>query len=219
MHLLKKNIVWPVCTLCDQSVLFLRFYRSASTQLSLLTTNQILEENHGKKKQNRLYNQQNMRRLISSASFWFQPHRKGQWSIHSDGAKVRESVGGGGGSSAHIHQNNYPIKVTSDVRTHVPHVRRHDWSEVKPCSRWPSSPSGSPLQGKGLLASASQHYKAAFYLSAAANTQQNKEFSLCFQNDVNPVNVWCVLVPRGMSPSDFTYGAIFSKMFGPWMKA
>lgn len=116
---------------------------------------------------------------------------------------------GGGGSSAHIHQNNYPIKVTSDV----PHVRRHDWSEVKPCSRWQSSPSGSPLQGKGLLTSASQHYKAAFYLSAAANAQQNKEFSLCFQNDVNPVNVWCVLVPRGMSPSDFTYGAIFSKMF------
>lgn len=85
--------MWPVCTF-----IFLRFYQSASTQLSLLTTNQILEENHGKK--NRLYNQQNIRRLTSSASFWFQPHRKGQWSIHSDGAIVSES-GGGGELSTH----------------------------------------------------------------------------------------------------------------------
>lgn len=36
--------MWPACTF-----IFLCFYQSASAQLSLLTTNQILEENHGKK--------------------------------------------------------------------------------------------------------------------------------------------------------------------------
>lgn len=58
------------------------------------------------------------------------------------------------------------------------HVVGLRWKPARPAGR-PSSPAGSPPQGDGLLASASPRQKAASCLSAAANTEQNQEFSFC----------------------------------------